>query len=97
MTKYVMIYYGQEDPQADTMDVWMKWFNSFADKIVDWGNPFINGVEVTSEKTKKLTADEYPATGYSVIEVDNFEEAETIAKGSPSPQGVRLYEATNVE
>lgn len=97
MTKYVMIYYGNEDPQEDTMDLWDKWFASFEEKIVDWGNPFGKGFEITSDQTSPIKPEDYPATGYSIIETETFAEAEAIAKRCPSPEGLRLYEALSVE
>ncbi len=97
MTKYVMIYYGQEDPQEDTMDQWNQWFATFEDKIVEWGNPFSKGYEITAQETTEIKPEDYPATGYTTIETETFAEAEAIAKSCPSPDGLRLYETIDIE
>lgn len=97
MTKYVMIYYGQEEPQENTMELWNNWFNSFQNNIVEWGNPFSKGYEITADQTAEIKPDDYPATGYTVIETETFDEAEAIAKRCPSPDGLRLYETFKIE
>ena len=97
MTKFVYIYYGQDEATDDVMEKWNQWFATFEDKIVEWGNPFAQGYEVTAEKTIKLTPEQYPATGYTTVEVTNFAEAEAIAKRCPSSSGLRVYEAVLME
>ena len=96
MKKFVMIYYGQEEPSDESMDKWNAWFATFEENIVEWGNPFADGYEITAEKTIKLASDQYPATGYSVIEVKDFAAAEAIAKRCPSASGLRVYEAVPI-
>jgi hypothetical protein len=106
MKKFVFVYYGkvtQEDidkaAMQEVMNKWMAWFDSFKDNMVDGGNPFAtNGQTVTAAGVEAITADQWPAKGYTIINAKDIDEATEIAKGCPAladdPEGaVRVYEA----
>ena len=81
------------------MDEWMAWFGSFQDKMVDGGNPFVTLAKVVTAKgSETISADKWPAKGYSIVNAVDMDEAVKIAQGCPAlkddPEGaVRVYEA----
>ena len=96
MKKFVFLHYGYETPTQEIMDAWGKWFASIGDKIVDSGNPFGPGREITHTGTKELPHDKEAITGYLIINADNIDEAEEIAKDCPIITSVRVYEAMSM-
>ena len=107
MKKFIFMYYGskvrhedirKEDMKA-TMDKWMAWFGTFKDKMVDGGNPFASVAKsVTAKGVETIPADKWPATGYTIINAKDMDEAVQIAKGCPAlgddeEYAVRIYEA----
>lgn len=93
MKKFVFLYYGFETPTQEIKDAWSNWFASIGDKIVDSGNPFGAGREITRSGSKELPLDGGAITGYSIINAESIDEAEEIAKGCPMITSVRVYEA----
>ncbi len=106
MKKFVFVYYGSvrhddisKKDMKKVMAVWMKWFKSFEDKMVDGGNPFNDGaMSVTKDGSEEIAADMWPAKGYTIINAKDMKEATKIASGCPvlkdDPDGtVRVYEA----
>jgi hypothetical protein len=106
MKKFVFVYYGavraediSQENMKKVMDEWMAWFGSFQDKMVDGGNPFAPVAKsVTAKGVETISADKWPAKGYSIIHAKDRDEAVKIAKGCPAlkddPEGtVRIYEA----
>src|SRR5258708_7403994 len=106
MKKFVFVYYGKvraeeisKEAMKSTMDKWMAWFGTFQDKMVDGGNPFASGAKsVTAKGVETIPADKWPATGYTIINAKDIDEATKIAKGCPvleenSEGTVRVYEA----
>lgn len=96
MKKFVFLYYGFEPPTQEIKDAWSNWFASIGDKIVDSGNPFGTGREITHNGTKELSLDNGAITGYSIINAESIDEAEEIAKGCPIITSVRVYEAMSM-
>jgi hypothetical protein len=105
MKKFVFVYHGRamrpEDVRKEdmkkTMDKWMTWFGSFKDQMVDGGNPFApEAMEVSTKGTKTISKDMFPATGYTIINAKDLNEAVSMAKGCPALENdgaVRVYEA----
>lgn len=93
MKKFVFIHYGFEMPTPEIMDAWGKWFASIGDKIVDPGSPLGPGKEISRSGTKDLPMGTESVTGYVVINAENMEEAEKIARSCPIITSVRVYEA----
>jgi len=105
MKKFVFVYYGgasmENTPPEDmqiVMDKWMAWFGTFKDQMVDGGNPFApGGKAVTPKGIEVIPAEMWPATGYTIINAKDMDEATEIAKGCPALEvdesAVRVYEA----
>ena len=96
MGKYVFIYYNDKDADAGSMEVWMDWFKELGSKIVDPGNPFLDGGKaVTAEGV--MDVKETPATGYTIVSADSQDEAIELSKGCPlvvnKSGAVCVYEA----
>ncbi len=96
MKKFVLLTYGYETPTEEIMDAWSNWFASIGDKMVDNGNPFGSGREITRTGTKELSLDTEALTGYLIINADNIDEAEKIAKECPIITSIRVYEAMSM-
>ena len=96
MKKFVLLTYGYETPTQAIMDAWGNWFATIGDKIVDSGNPFGPGREITHTGTKELPHDLGAITGYTIINADNIDEAVKIAKGCPIITSIRVYEAMSM-
>ncbi len=96
MKKFVFLCVGYETPTKEIMDAWMKWFGSIKDHIVDSGNPFGPGREITKNGTKQLPHDKGAITGYTIINAESMDEAEKIAKTCPIITGIRVYEAMSM-
>ena len=93
MKKYMFLYYGFVTPTQEIGKAWGEWFASIGDKMVDSGNPFMVGLEITPDgTTTQLPLDKQAITGYSIINAKDIEEAEAIAKTNPSITSIRVYE-----
>jgi hypothetical protein len=93
MKKFVFLHVGYETPTKEIVDAWMKWFGSIKDHIVDSGNPFGPGMEITSAGVKQLPHDKGATTGYTIINAKTMDEAVKIAKTCPIITSMRVYEA----
>ena len=96
MKKFVFLHVGYETPTKEIIDAWMKWFGSIKDHIVDSGNPFGPGREITKIGTKQLPHDKEAITGYTIINAESMDEAEKIAKSCPMITSMRVYEAMSM-
>ena len=95
MKKFVFLYNSEPNaiPSASDMDVWMLWFDSIKESIVDMGNPFTDGMLVTSGPAAKIAPKMNPISGYTVIKANDMDGAIAIAKTCPSQSGLQVYEA----
>ena len=93
MKKFVLLSVGYENPTQEIVDAWMKWFAAIQDSIVDGGNPFGAGMEVTSTEVIQLPHDKEAITGYTIINAESMDEAVKIAQSCPSITAMRVYEA----
>jgi hypothetical protein len=91
MKKFVLMHFGFENPTPEIMDAWNAWFESIADQTVE-NVGFSGGREISKSGTKDLPWDMESITGYSVIEAENLEAAEEIAKSNPFISSIRVYE-----
>jgi hypothetical protein len=98
MKKFVFLYYGHwpENATQEMKDAWSNWFATIGDKLVDGGNPFGPGREITHTGTKELPHGKEAIAGYSILNAENMEEAEKIAKDCPIITSVRVYEAASM-
>lgn len=92
MKRYMLLHYGFEKPTPEIMEAWGKWFRSIADKTVENGGFHGAAKEISAEGSKDLPMDMDAITGYSVINAENIDEAEEIAKANPFVKGIRVYE-----
>ncbi len=91
MKKFMILHYGFEKPTPEIMDAWGKWFESIADKQVEQGG-FSGGREISRSGIRELPWDMESITGYNIIEAEDFDAAEEIAKGNPYIASIRVYE-----
>ena len=96
MKKFILLTYGYETPTQEIMNAWNNWFASFEDKMVDRGGPCGAGREITNTGTKELPLNKEALTGYCIIQAENIDEAEKIAKDCPIITSIRVYEAMSM-
>ena len=96
MKKFVFLTFGFETPTQEIMDAWSNWFASIGDKILDSGNPFRPGREITHAGIKELPQDKDAITGYMIINAENIDAAVQIAKACPIITSIRVYEAMSM-
>jgi hypothetical protein len=95
MKKFVLLYRGTRDqtPTDESTAAWIEWFGSLGDKVVDAGNPFGQGREVSSANTTELSPSSDGVTGYTLINAQDIDEAEKIALSHPIVDSIQVYEA----
>ncbi len=91
MKKFMFLHFGFEKPTPEIMEAWEKWFESIADKQVDQGG-FSSGREISKSGTKELQWDRGCITGYNIIEAEDLDAAEELARGNPYIASIRVYE-----
>jgi len=64
--------------------------------MVDGGSPLGPGREISHTGTKELPLGMESLTGYCIINADNIDDAEKIAKACPIITSVRVYEANSM-
>ncbi len=101
MAKYLFVYHGGSKPEtesevAEVMDAWGNWFGSMGSAVVDGGNPVGMSSTVNSDSSVSDNGGSNPASGYSLIEASDVDDAVIKAKGCPilaSGGSVELAEA----
>jgi hypothetical protein len=99
MANFVLMFHGgetPEEPSPEVMDRWMAWFGALGDAVVDMGSPFGVAATIASDGTSSAGAGPDPATGYTVIEAANLQDAIVLAQDCPGLSGggsVKLFEA----
>ncbi len=96
MKKFIFLYKGFEQPTPEIGKAWMDWFATVGDKMVDSGQPFANGAEVTKAGTSDLPMGLDVLTGYSIISAETRQEALELAKTNPMITSVVVYELTKM-
>jgi len=92
--KFLVLTYGFVPPTDEVQREWGEWFKSAGPRLVDPGSPFGRGVEVTREGRTELTVQSpSPLVGYCILNADSLEEAESLVRGMPIIESVRVYEA----
>ncbi len=101
MAKYLFVYHGGKKPEteeryAEVMNAWGDWFGSMGAAVIDGGNPV--GLSSTVHSDGSITDDggANPASGYSLIEAADLEDAKSKASACPILQdggSVELAEA----
>jgi hypothetical protein len=88
MAKYLFVYHGGSHPgtkeaQAKVMAAWGQWFGSMGKSVIDGGNPVGKSSTVRSNGSVAQDGGANPASGYSLIEAPDLDQALTMAKGCP--------------
>jgi hypothetical protein len=94
MKKFLVLFHDKWEMKPEVMEAWQTWFANVGDQLVDSGNPFAAGVEVTHSGSRELSNGDGAATGYSIISAETREDAEQLLAGCPFSSSVRLYEAS---
>ena len=95
MKKFLFLYNvdPKESPADADMDLWMKWFDSISESLLDMGNPLMEGMNVSSAGAMKITSELHPVSGYTIVKAEDMAAAIEIAKGCPGEAGLRVHEA----
>lgn len=91
MKKYMFLSIGFEKPTQEIMEAWGKWFSSIKDRI-DAGGNFLNGREITRNGTIQLPLDLNSITGYIIVNAENMDQAEEIARSCPIITSLKVFE-----
>ena len=88
MAKYLFVYHGGEDPETEAevkevMDAWGNWLGSMGAAVVDGGNPVGPSRTVLSDGSVRADGGANPASGYSLIEAADDDDAIAKARGCP--------------
>lgn len=84
------------EPTPEIGAAWQAWFSEIEDHLVDSGNPFGPGREVTESGSDVLPMDEQTIAGYTIINADSMEQAEKLLATCPMITSVVVYEAINM-
>jgi hypothetical protein len=101
MAKYLFVYHGGSEPAseqevASVLDAWGNWLGSMGAAVVDGGNPVGQSSTVNSDGSVSGNGGANPASGYSLIEASDLDDAIAKARGCPILQSggsVELAEA----
>ena len=88
MAKYLFLYHGgsnaeSEEEQAKVMQAWGVWFSTLGGSIVDGGNPTGESSTVAADGSASAGGGANPASGYSLIDADDMEDALRKARSCP--------------
>lgn len=96
MKKFMLLNYGFEQPTPEVIEAWRKWFAAVGEHLVDGGNPFSSGREVTKEGSRDLPREATSLTGYCIVNAPDLDAAEKLLEGCPIIHSVRIYEAASM-
>jgi len=104
MAKYLFVYHGGENPKteeevAEVLDAWGAWFGTMGAAVIDGGNPVGQSYTINGDGSATDNGGANPATGYSLVEASDLEDAMAKARGCPilSANGtVELAEAIDM-
>jgi hypothetical protein len=94
--KFVILNYGYEAPTAAVVKAWTEWFASVESRLIDSGNPFSAGREISRNGTRELPRSQSSITGYCILEAESLDAAAKLLEGFPLIESVRIYETVNV-
>ena len=88
MAKYLFVYHGGGRPetkeaQAQAMAAWGQWFGSMGNAVINGGNPVGKSWTVKNNGSVAKDGGANPASGYSLIEAKDQDDAAAKAKGCP--------------
>jgi hypothetical protein len=92
--KFMVLTFGFVPPTDEVKQAWGAWFTAVGPRLVDPGNPFGRGVELTRDARADLTLDSpSPLVGYCILNAEDMAEAESLVADMPIIESVRIYEA----
>lgn len=88
MPKFLYVYHGGGVPESEeegkkVMQAWMDWMGSLGDAIIDGGNPVGMSKTVVPGGKVEANGGANPASGYSLINAADMDDALAKAKGCP--------------
>ncbi len=88
MAKYLFVYHGGGRPegreaQERAMADWGQWFGGMGKAVINGGNPVGKSWTVKSNGSVTKDGGPNPASGFSLIEAKDYEDAVAKAKGCP--------------
>ncbi len=88
MPKFLYVYHGGSVPETEeegrkVMQAWTDWMGSLGDAIVDGGNPVGQSKTVMPGGGGADNGGANPASGYSLIDAADMDDALAMAKGCP--------------
>ena len=88
MAKYLFVYHGGSKPSSPeeatkVMDAWGQWMGSLGSTLIDGGNPVGQSSTVHSDGSVANDGGSNPASGYSLVEATDLDDALAKAKGCP--------------
>jgi hypothetical protein len=95
MKKFVLMHFGFENPTPEIMQAWKAWFESVADRTVE-NVGFSGGREISKSGTRDLPWNLESITGYTIIEAENLDAAEVLARTNPFVASIRIYEVRSM-
>jgi hypothetical protein len=95
MKKFVLQHIGFVQPTEEIMAAWGKWFEDISGVTVE-NVGLMAGAEITSGGVNDLVFDSQVMTGYTVIEVENLDEAIKIAQDCPFITGIKVQEVRSM-
>ena len=104
MAKYLFVYHGGKNPGteaevAEVLDAWGNWFGTMGAAVIDGGNPVGMSTTINGDGSVTSNGGLNPASGYSLIEAGDLDDAIAKARGCPilSADGtVELAEAIDM-
>lgn len=110
MKQYLVIYYAPKEAMESMQDIteeqaiegmkpWYEWMQNVGEKLLDGGNPFGEGWEITP--TEKLPSEKM-VSGYSMLQAEDIDDAMKLLDGHPHFNwfegcSLGLYEITPME
>ncbi|GLP97589.1 hypothetical protein [Paraferrimonas sedimenticola] len=88
MAKYLFVYHGGTSPNTqaeidEVMDQWGAWFASMGGAVIDGGAPVGLSTTVNSDGSVVNNGGANPASGYSLIDAADDQDAVNKAKACP--------------
>ena len=88
MAKYLFVYHGggnaeSEAELTESLDAWGSWFGSMGAAVIDGGNPVGMSSTINSDGSVVDNGGANPASGYSLIEASDPDDAISKARGCP--------------
>ena len=96
MKKFMILHLGFEEPTPEVRKAWGDWFAEIGPLLVDSGNPFITGREVTKTGSSDLPRGPGAITGYCIVNAESMDDAEKLLENCPIIDSVRIYEAASM-